>query len=147
MGTGFLPDEIAMEIKDYYQILGVSRHATSGDIKKAFRQLVLRYHPDRNPGNSKEAEDKFKQINEAYEVLGDEQNRWQYDRLLSGPSYPRRTVVMEDVFRDDLGPDIMRDILQRFAELGLSFGSFNQARSWGCKRQRGWRCRGQWRRD
>ena len=54
-----------MSLKDYYQILGISRYATSGDIKKAFRRLALRYHPDRNPGNSKEAEEKFKEINEA----------------------------------------------------------------------------------
>ena len=52
-----------MNLKDYYQILGVSRHATSENIKKAFRRLALRYHPDHNPGNSKEAEDKFKEIN------------------------------------------------------------------------------------
>jgi len=133
-----------MSLKDYYQILGISRDASVEDIKKAFRRLAFRYHPDHNPDNSEEAEEKFKQINEAYEVLGDEQNRWQYDRLLSWSNYPRRTVVMEDIFRDELDPDIMREILQRFVELGLSFGSFNQARLWRCKRQRGWRCRGEW---
>ena len=68
-------------MKDYYQNLGVSTDASPDDIKKGFRQLALRYHPDRNPGNTKEAEGKFKEINEAYEVLGNEQKRHHYDYL------------------------------------------------------------------
>ena len=64
-----------MSLKDYYRILGVNKDASAQDIKKAFRQLALRYHPDRNPGDVKEAEEKFKEINEAYEVLGDEQKK------------------------------------------------------------------------
>jgi len=65
--------------KDYYQILGVSRDATDEEIKRAFRQLAIKYHPDRNP-NDKEAEERFKEINEAYSVLSDPQKRAQYDR-------------------------------------------------------------------
>ena len=61
-----------MQFKDYYQILNVSRAANAEEIKKAFRQLAMRYHPDRNPENMEEAGEKFKEINEAYEVLGDE---------------------------------------------------------------------------
>ena len=68
-----------MNSKDYYQILGVNRDSTQGDIKKAFRSLALRYHPDRNPQNTGEAEKQFKEINEAYEVLGDERKRQIYD--------------------------------------------------------------------
>jgi len=64
---------------DYYEILEVSRSATLEEIKKAYRRLALKYHPDRNPGD-KEAEEKFKLINEAYQVLGDEKKRAIYDR-------------------------------------------------------------------
>ena len=64
--------------KDYYKILGVDRKAAESDIKKAFRKLAVKYHPDKNP-NNKEAENKFKEINEAYEVLSDPEKRKKYD--------------------------------------------------------------------
>jgi curved DNA-binding protein len=73
-----------MEYKDYYKILGVERTAGADDIKKAYRKLAMKYHPDRNQGN-KQSEDKFKEINEAYEVLSDPQKRSRYDQL--GESY------------------------------------------------------------
>ena len=75
-----------MEYKDYYKILGVDRHATLDEIKKAYRRLALKYHPDRNPGD-KEAEEKFKEINEAYQVLSDPEKRARYDQL--SDSYAR----------------------------------------------------------
>jgi molecular chaperone DnaJ len=63
---------------DYYEVLGVERSCTLEDLKKAYRKLALEYHPDRNPAN-KEAEDRFKEVNEAYSVLSDPQRRQQYD--------------------------------------------------------------------
>ena len=67
-----------MQYKDYYSILGVEKTASQDDIKKAYRKLAKKFHPDRNPGN-KRAEDKFKDISEAYEVLGDADKRKKYD--------------------------------------------------------------------
>lgn len=67
------------EETDYYELLEVSRDAGGDEIKKSYRRLAMKYHPDRNPGD-KEAETKFKEINEAYEVLKDEQKRAAYDR-------------------------------------------------------------------
>lgn len=69
-----------MDYKDYYKILGVERGAKDADIKKAYRKLALKYHPDRNPGD-KAAEEKFKEINEAYQVLSDTEKRTRYDQL------------------------------------------------------------------
>lgn len=69
-----------MEYKDYYKVLGVDKKASAEEIKKAFRKLAVKYHPDKNPGNS-EAEEQFKQANEAYEVLGDAEKRKKYDTL------------------------------------------------------------------
>ena len=73
-----------MEYKDYYKILNVDRKASKDDIKKAYRKLALKFHPDRNPGDKK-AEDNFKEINEAYQVLSDPEKRSRYDQL--GESY------------------------------------------------------------
>ena len=65
--------------RDYYEVLGVSKDATEKDIKKAYRKLAFKWHPDKNPDNKKEAEEKFKEVNEAYSVLSDPEKRRQYD--------------------------------------------------------------------
>ena len=69
-----------MEYKDYYKILGVERSSSADDIQKAYKKLARKYHPDLNPGDSA-AEEKFKDVGEAYEVLKDPQKRAQYDAL------------------------------------------------------------------
>ena len=68
------------EEKDYYKILGVERNASADEIKKAYKKVAIKYHPDRNPGN-KEAEEKFKQAAEAYDVLRDPDRRARYDQF------------------------------------------------------------------
>lgn len=99
-------------VKDYYEILGVSRDASETDIKKAFRQLALKYHPDRNP-DDKASEEKFKEINEAYSCLIDPQKRANYDRFGSaeglGAGYGPFSSgtgfgdIFEDIFGDFFG--------------------------------------------
>jgi curved DNA-binding protein len=96
-----------MASKDYYQALGVNKGASPEEIKKAFRKLALKYHPDKNPGD-KEAEEKFKEINEAYAVLSDPEKKAQYDRFGSSGFHQRYS--QEDIFRGfDVG-DMFRDM-------------------------------------
>ncbi|NOY38852.1 MAG: molecular chaperone DnaJ [Nitrospirae bacterium] len=100
-------------MKDYYRILGVNRDATDSEMKKAFRRLAMKYHPDRNPEN-KDAEDKFKEINEAYACLSDPEKRSNYDRFGSadgmggggagyGPFNSNFSDIFEDIFGDFFG--------------------------------------------
>ena len=79
-----------MEYKDYYKILGVERNSSAADIKRKYRKLALELHPDKNPGDKK-AENRFKEINEAYEVLGDAEKRAKYDQLGSSFNAWQRT--------------------------------------------------------
>jgi len=100
--------------KDYYEILGVPRNATQEEIKKAYRRLAMKYHPDRNRGN-KEAEEKFKEINEAYAVLSDPEKRRLYDMYGSAEFEKRYTT--EDIFRGF-------DFESVFRDLGIDLGGF-----------------------
>lgn len=101
-----------MNFKDYYAVLGVPKNAAEKDIKSAYRKLARKWHPDTNPKNPKEAEEKFKEISEAYEVLGDPEKRKKYDVL--GPNWQQaaqqaeqqrryRTNVNGQEFEFDLG--------------------------------------------
>ena len=93
--------------KDYYKILGVSKNATEAEIKKAFRKLAVKYHPDKNKGD-KAAEEKFKEINEAYAVLSDPEKRKQYDAFGSTEFHKRYS--QEDIFKNfDFG-NIFQDL-------------------------------------
>ncbi len=97
-------------MKDYYEILGVPKDASEVDIKKAFRQLALKYHPDRNP-DDKNAEEKFKEVNEAYSCLSDSEKRANYDRFGTaegigagfGPFGTGFGDIFEDIFGDFFG--------------------------------------------
>lgn len=114
---------------DFYRILGVSREASDDVIKKAYRKLVFEHHPDRNP-NSKEAEEKIREINAAYEVIGDAEARRNYDRLNWGDEFAPDVVdvgalleEMEkklfDEGRKELFAVLMKDVPTIKAELAL----------------------------
>ena len=91
-----------MAKRDYYEVLGVNRNAGEAELKKAYRQMALKYHPDKNP-NNKEAEEKFKEAAEAYEVLSDPEKRSRYDQfghegVKNGPGGFGGGMSMEDIF-------------------------------------------------
>jgi curved DNA-binding protein len=110
-----------MNAQDYYKVLGVEKNASADDIKKAYRKLALKYHPDKNQGN-KEAEEHFKEINEAYAVLSDPQKRQQYD--LMGSARFHQAYSPEDIFRGfDLGN--LRDIFDSFGGRGSGVRGFD----------------------
>lgn len=114
-----------MEKRDYYEVLGVQKDASAEDIKKAYRQLALKYHPDRNPGD-KNAEEKFKEAAEAYEVLSDPQKRSRYDQFghagMSGNGFSDfGGMNMQDIF-SHMG-SIFEDLgIGGFSGFGGGFG-------------------------
>ncbi len=85
-----------MATRDYYHILGVNKNASEEEIKRAYRKLAMKYHPDKNP-NRKEAEERFKEINEAYAVLSDKEKRKQYNTF--GAEGFRQRFTQEDIFK------------------------------------------------
>ena len=100
--------------KDYYHILGVPQNASDEQIKKAYRKLAMQYHPDRNPDKEKWANEKFKEINEAYTVLGDPQKRKQYDQF--------GTVgEIGDIFGSPFTRTTFEDLMKDFGGAGLDF--------------------------
>ena len=114
---------------DYYEILGVPRDVSDEDLKKAYRKLVLQYHPDRNPGD-KTAEEKIREINAAYEVVGDPEKRRAYDRLRFGDEVRDETpdpgVILEqmeqklfDEGRKELFALLIKDTKRIKAELAI----------------------------
>ena len=114
--------------KDYYGVLGISRNASDTDIKKAYRKLAMQYHPDRNPGKEKWANEKFKEINEAYGVLGNSQKRRQYDQFGTvgniGDIFgsPSTATTFEEMMKDFGGAGL------RFDFLDDVFGDFLKGR-------------------
>lgn len=117
-----------MAKRDYYEVLGVSREVSPDDLKKAYRKIALKYHPDRNPGN-KEAEEKFKEATEAYEVLSDSEKRSKYDRF--GHAAEGLGDGFGSAFANGGFSDIFGDIFGDF------FGSGGRGRSGRSRGERG----------
>ena len=111
-----------MITKDYYNTLGITLEASEQDIKKAYRKLAMQYHPDRN-GNDPESEERIKKINEAYQILGDEEKRRHYDLQYRQP-------LENHVFFEEGVDDDFIAMLQKFYQMG-----FNTKRTVGCKRR------------
>ena len=124
--------------KDYYSILGVAENASDAEIKKAYRKLAMQYHPDRNPGKEKSANEKFKEINEAYGVLGDPQKRKQYDQFGTvgniGDVFgsPFTTTTFQEMMKDFGGAGLRVDFLDDiFGDFMKGRGSSFSFRSFG----------------
>lgn len=112
-----------MEFKDYYKIIGVDRNATQDEIKKKYRKLALKYHPDRNPGD-KAAEEKFKEITEAHEVLSDPEKRKKYDALgANWKQYQSSGKGFEDFFSQFKGGRPGRSSFEFSGNFGDLFGN------------------------
>jgi len=114
-----------MEKRDYYEVLGVSRHAGAEEVKKAYRKLALKYHPDRNPGDAK-ASDLFKEATEAYEVLSDTEKREAYDRFGHAGVEGRVGSFTEGTFEGF--SDIFSDLFENFGFFGTERGRARTAR-------------------
>ncbi|MCD8312745.1 MAG: molecular chaperone DnaJ [Bacteroidales bacterium] len=127
------------EKRDYYEVLGVSKTATLDEIKKAYRQLAIKYHPDKNPGN-KEAEEKFKEAAEAYSVLSNEEKRAKYDKFghaglgsQPGPDFSQGFGSLNDILNNLFGGG--------FGGFGGGFSGFGGGFGQGAQQQRVYRGR------
>jgi curved DNA-binding protein len=125
-------------VKDYYGVLGVPKNASDGEIKKAYRKLAMQYHPDRNPGKEEWANEKFKEINEAYAVLGNPQKRKQYDQFGTVGnigdifSSPFTTTTFQEMMKDLGGAGLRFDFLDDiFGDFLKGRGSSFSFRSFG----------------
>ena len=111
--------------RDYYAMLGVSVKATDDDIRRAYRRLALEFHPDRNPGNAA-AEERFKEISEAYAVLIDPAKRRQYDRArqtgVPGDFTVNRDDLFRDLFADPRASAIFEELARELGRMGLHVG-------------------------
>jgi len=124
--------------KDYYGVLGILKNASEAEIKKAYRKMAMQYHPDRNPGKEKWANEKFKQINEAYGVLGDPHKRRQYDQFGTvgniGDIFgsPSTATTFEEMMKDFGGAGLRFDFLDDvFGDVLKGRGSSFSFRSFG----------------
>jgi curved DNA-binding protein len=108
-----------MAKKDYYEILGVPRSASDDDIKKAYRKLAMQFHPDRNPGKEQWANEKFKEINEAFAVLGNPDKRKQYDQFGT-------TGNVGDIFGSQTTTATFEDLMKEFSGQGLGYDFLDQ---------------------
>ncbi|HSL90398.1 MAG TPA: J domain-containing protein [Ignavibacteriaceae bacterium] len=136
-----------MEFKDYYKIIGVEKSATKDEIKKAYRKLAMKYHPDRNP-NDKVAEEKFKEITEANEVLSDPEKRKKYDTLgANWKQYQHTGGGFEDFYSQFGGArrgggttyEFSGDINDIFGNMGGGFSDFFESFFGGSGRRGGFR--------
>ncbi len=120
----FLPIIIkSNETDDYYKILGIEKNATESEIKKAYRKLALKWHPDKNPNNRKESEEKFKKINEAYSILSDKNKRNEYDN--GGMNFDFKGFNADDIFKDFFGgKDPFSEFFKFDDDIGINFGGF-----------------------
>jgi len=107
-----------MAKKDYYEVLGVSKDASADDIKRAYKKLAIKYHPDKNPGD-KEAENKFKEAAEAYDVLSDAQKKAQYDR------FGHEGLSGSGGFSGSAGGFSFDDIFTHFGDIFADIGGFS----------------------
>ena len=124
--------------RDYYEVLGISKNASAEDIKKAYRKLAFKYHPDKNLGKEKEAEEKFKEVSEAYEVLSDSQKRATYDQFghagmqgaFSGGGFGWSDFTHFDDLRDIFEDFNLNDIFEGVGEsiFGTAFGGTTRRR-------------------
>ncbi len=122
-------------VKDYYRLLGISPQASPEDIKKAYRRLAFANHPDRNPDNRSQAENRFKEITEAYGILIDPQKRTRYDHIRKqGSAFEQsqaktqrgafsREQVLRDLFQNPYARQIFKDLEQEFRRQGFRFDS------------------------
>jgi DnaJ-class molecular chaperone len=130
------------KLKNYYQVLGIDKGASQEEIKKAFRRMASLYHPDHNPQNTGEAEEKFKDVNQAYEVLSDGARRRQYDLLIQQRRQRSREIPLEDFRNWGIAhDDIQEELLRASAARSTTFDGVPKSSPWGCGRGRGRRCR------